>query len=452
LATYSSMTYGALLKRRMLARAIVCSTAGAAIEFFDFALFGLVVVAIGAAFFPSRDPLASTLSAFVTFGAGFLARPIGAVVFGHVGDRIGRKATLIVTLLGTGTATVLMGLVPTYAQIGIWGPIFITILRLAQGLSLGGEWAGSVLLTVEWGDQARRGLLGALPQIGIPLGVALGTSSALVSSTLVHDPYWSWRLPFLASIVLVALGLYLRLGVLETPVFAQLLEERRTERHPVQEVLRRQWRDVVVISLMRAGEQTPTLIFTSFGIVYSQLVLKLPFTTALHYSLFYLLLSAALVPILGWVSDVVGRKWLYLTGAAAMALWALPFWRLLDTRDPSLILLAYTGAALAWTAMAGPQAAFFAETFTGRMRYSGSSIGYQLAALTAGGPALIVATYLLSRFHSGTAIGLYVLASAVVSFAFTLVMRERSRQDLSVEYDEERRDAPPRPFPFPSKY
>jgi len=451
--TYSSATYEPTHTRRMLRRALITSTVGTSIEYFDFALYGLAAVTIGQAFFPSHDALASTLAAFVTFGAGFLARPVGAAIFGHVGDRIGRKATLIVTLTLTGTATFLMGLVPTYAEIGIWGGVVVVLLRLLQGLGLGGEWGGAVLLTVEWGNRGKRGFLGAWPQFGIPIGVAMGISAMLASTELVHDSYWAWRMPFLASIVLIVVGLYLRLGVLESPVFAGLLERRRIEQRPVVEVLRKHWRDVVLVCLLGAGEQTPTLIFTTFVLAYGTLLLRLPEKTMLHYSLFYNLLAAALVPVMGLLSDHIGRKRLYLMGAGALALWTIPFWHLLSTKEMGAMSLAFAVAALAWSAMAGPLAALCAETFTGRMRYSGASIGYQLSAITSGGPAAVVATFLLETYRTSYAVAVYLIVCLLVSFGAALLVRDRSRQDLSVEYDERAASSPStRSLPAPLRF
>src|SRR2546429_8430236 len=263
------------LTRRQVIRATIASTVGTSIEWYDFLLFGnAVAFYIGPLFFPSKNSFLSTLYAFTTFLIGFIVRPIGAAVFGHMGDRIGRKATLIITLTLMGSATLLIGLVPTYAQIGLAASVLLVTLRIVQGLGIGGEWGGTMLLTVEWGNRRRRGLLGSMPQLGVPIGLLLGYSALQVSTlTLGQHSYWGWRIPFPLSIVLVAIGLYIRLGILETPVFAKILEERRVERMPVLQVLRKDWREVVLTFLLRAGETAPAIIFQTYLLTYATKVL-----------------------------------------------------------------------------------------------------------------------------------------------------------------------------------
>ncbi|HLH69463.1 MAG TPA: MFS transporter [Candidatus Dormibacteraeota bacterium] len=427
------------LHRRQLVRAMISSTIGNAIEFYDFGLYGLAAsLYLGPLFFPTKDPLTSTLVAFTTFWVGFLVRPIGGFIFGHFGDRIGRRATLIVTLLTGGGATVLVGLVPTYAQIGIAGGLILTLLRLLQGLAVGGEWGGSVLLTIEWANRSRyRGFLTAFPQAGAPVGGALGTLALGVFTGLLgRTSYWGWRIPFLLSLILVLVGLYVRLGILETPAFSKLLEERRTERLPAVQVLRRNWGDVVLVALMRAGQQGVTFILTTFVLTYGVLVLHLPQSQIIMWSVIAGVLEMFTGPFFGYLGDRVGRKRLILIGAVLMGAFAYPYWTLLNTRMPVLVALAILISLPIQDIQFGPQAAFIPETFTGRLRYSGASLGYQLSAGLFGGIGPIIATSLLQRYHSSTPIAIYMMACAVLGIIAISLMRDRRSQDLSVEYDD----------------
>lgn len=426
------------LSRRQLTRAVLASTIGTTVEWYDWAIYAFAAgLYLGRLYFPNSDPFLSTLAAFGSFFVGFAARPLGAMIFGHFGDRIGRKAALIATLSLMGVATFLIGLTPTYAEIGVWAGLILVVLRVVQGISAGGEWAGSVLLTVEWGSRGRRGFWGSWPQVGVPAAIVLGYSSLQVFTLLLGPgSYWGWRIPFLLSIVMVGIGLYIRLGILETPIFAKLLEERRIERLPVVTVLRTSWREVVLTCLLRTSQFAPSYIITTFILTYAVLALKLNQVSILNYTLIAGVVSLVTTPFFGFLSDVVGRKRLYMLGAAAMFAWALPFWSLLDTRVPVLMFLAIVVAFVVHDVQYGPQATFIAETFTGRLRYSGASLGYHLAALTAGGPAPAIALALLHAFGSSLPIALYMMACAAVGFIAAALLRERSRQDMSVEYDE----------------
>jgi MFS family permease len=439
-ATYSRALYtsGGDLTRRQLVRAVLAATIGTTIEWYDTTLYGLLIpLALGRLFFPTGDPLTSSLAGFVSLLVSFGARPIGGVLFGHYGDRLGRKATLVVTLLLSGVASTLIGALPTYAAIGVLAPVLLLALRLLIGLSLGGEWGGAVLLTLEWGNGGRRGFWAAWPQIGVAASAVLGFLAIKGSAALLGaGSDWAWRLPFLSSIVLVGVGLYVRLGVLETPTFSRLLERRRIERAPVLAVLGRNWREVLLTALLRMGEQAPLLVFTTFFLVYATTALRLPRETAIDVAIISGLVGMAFPPVFGYLSDLVGRRRVFVLGALAMAAWALPYFALLDTRDFTLMLLAATGGQVIAAAMAGPEAAFIAEAFTGRLRYSGASIGAGLGAVISGGAASIVAVVLFQRFHSATPVAFYIMGCCLVSLIAASLLRERSRQDLSVEYDE----------------
>ena len=433
--------------RRQLVRAVAASTVGTTIEWYDFFLYNTAAALVFAKlFFPKSDPTAGLLSAFAIQFVGFAARPIGAFIFGHFGDRVGRKATLIVTLLTMGLASALIGLLPTYAQVGLLGAGLLTALRLLQGIAVGGEWGGSVLMSMEWGEGRRRGWLTSWPQWGVPAGLVLGNGALLVlNSTLSESAFlaWGWRVPFLLSLVLVAVGLYIRLGVLETPLFARILAERRVESAPSLKVLVQQPKEIVLGALVRVSEQAPFYIFTAFVLTYVVGTLKLTRGFALNGVLLAAVLSLFSVPFFGWLSDVIGRKRMYLAGVVLTGLWAFPYFWLLNSKAAFLVLLAIVLSLIPHDMQYGPQAALIAENFTGRLRYSGASLGYQLASIVAGGPAPLIAVALLAAYHTYVPIALYIVACAVISLIATLLMPDRSRVDLAREYDAERMPAEP---------
>ena len=427
--------------RGQLVRAVVASTVGTSIEWYDFFLYGSAAALVfGAQFFPNTDPLSGQLLAFGTYFVGFVARPIGAAIFGHYGDRIGRKATLVATLLLMGLGTFLIGLVPPYATIGLWGGILLTILRALQGIGVGGEWGGSVLLSMEWGSRNRnRGFIASWPQFGVPVGLLLSNGILALTTALTGPSFgaWGWRIPFLISIVLVGVGLWIRLGVLETPTFVRLLEERRTSRVPVAEVLQRQWREVLLACLIRTGQQAPFYIFVTFVLTYATRTLGFSNQEILNDVLLYSTVSLFTVPFWGYISDRIGRKRMYIIGAVIMLLYCWPYFALLDTRAPALVLLAVIASAVVHDMQYGPQAAFIAEAFTPRLRYSGASLGYQLASVTAGGPAPLIAVALLAQFGSSTPIVIYMMVCALISVVSAAALRDRGRQlDISEEYEE----------------
>ncbi|MBV9656528.1 MAG: MFS transporter, partial [Verrucomicrobia bacterium] len=284
----------------MLVRAVIASTVGTAIEWYDFFLYGTVAGLVFAKeFFPQENPLVGTLAAFSTYAVGFVARPVGAAIFGHYGDRLGRKAVLVSTLLLMGIATVLVGLVPNYAKIGIWGGVALTVLRFLQGVGVGGEWGGSVLLAMEWSKTHKnRGFVASWPQFGVPAGLLLANFAVIVFSRISGDQFnnWGWRIPFLLSAVLIGVGLWIRLGILETPVFARLIKENRIEKAPVAEVFKRQPKPIFLSALIRLAEQTPFYIYTAFLVAYGVGTLKLPREHILNCILIFAGLEFFLIP------------------------------------------------------------------------------------------------------------------------------------------------------------
>jgi MFS family permease len=424
--------------QRALRRAVIASTVGTTIEWYDFLLYSTVTgLVFGKVFFPQEDPLTGTLSAFGVFFIGFVARPIGAAIFGHYGDRIGRKATLIVTLVMTGLATAAVGLVPGYDMIGIWGAIILTVLRLIQGIGVGGEWGGSVLLAMEWArTNKNRGFIASWPQFGAPAGLCLANIMVLVFSKVSGDQFltWGWRIPFLLSIVMVAIGLWIRLGILETPVFRRILAENRVERAPTVEVFKRQPREVILTALLRMAEQSPGYVFNAFVFTYGTLVLGASRDLLLWGLIVTTALGFITVPIAGAVSDRIGRRRMYIIGCVTVAVYTFIYFALLDTKVPGLMFLAVSLSFIPVMMMYGPEAALIAEAFTPRLRYSGASIGYQLASIIAGGPAPFISTWLFTRFNSTVPIGIYITICAVISIASALMLRDYTNKDIALEH------------------
>jgi len=423
-----------------LRKAVVAATIGTTIEWYDFFIYGTAAGLIfGKLYFPNEDPLTATLAAFGTYFIGFVGRPIGAAIFGHYGDRIGRKGTLIATLLCMGIATFLIAFVPTYATIGIWGAVILTILRMLQGIGVGGEWGGSVLLAMEWArTHGQRGLVASWPQFGVPCGLFLSNLAILAFSRLSGDQFatWGWRIPFALSIILVGVGLWIRLGILETPVFRQLIETKRIEKAPIIEVIKRQPREIILSACLRMAEQAPFYIFTAFIFAYATGTLHMSRDLILTSVLVASCLSFISIPLSGHISDLIGRKKMYLIGAATVGVFGFIYFGLIDTAVPALVFIAIVLSLIPHDMQYGPQAALIAEAFTPRLRYSGSSLGYQLASVIAGGPAPLIATALFAAYRSGYAIAIYIAACAVISLVAAAMMPDYTGQDISMEYDD----------------
>ena len=424
---------------RQLRRAVVAGTVGTIIEAYDFLLYVIVAPLVFAnLYFPSSEPLAGTLQAFGIYAVGFVARPLGAALFGHYGDRIGRKVTLIATLLLTGLSTFAVGFVPGYASIGIWGAVILTVVRFIQGLGIGGEWGGATLIAMEWArTNAHRGFITSWPQWGGPAGLFLANLAVLAFSAISGDQFlsWGWRVPFWLSIVMVGVGLYIRLGILETPIFTRILEQRRVERTPVIEVIKRQPKQIVLTALCRMAEQGPFYVYAAFVFVYGTKVSGVSRDFLLTAVLTATLLSGVTTPLAGHISDRIGRKRMYMIGAVSVGVFGFIYFAMMNSMVPGLIFLAIVLSFIPHDMMYGPQAALIAECFTPRLRYSGSSLGYHLSSVIAGGPAPLIATALFAATGSGYAVALYILFCAIVSITATSFLPDYTNRDISQEHE-----------------
>ena len=418
-----------------LRRVVMASLIGTTVEWYDFFLYGSAAALVfNKLFFPEFDPLTGTLLAFATYALGFVARPIGGIVFGHYGDRIGRKRLLMLSLVLMGVATVLIGLLPTYAQIGIWAPLALIALRLVQGFAVGGEWGGAVLMAAEHGDAARRGFWASWPQAGVPAGNLLAAAVLAIMAAVQTEAdflSWGWRVPFVLSALLVVVGWYIRNRVAESPMFAKELEEAEAPpKVPAMEVLRERPKALVLGAGLRVGENISYYILTVFSLTYLVDVSKESRSLALNALLIGAAVQFFAIPLFALLSDKIGRRPVYAFGAFGLAAWCFIVFGLLGSGDNVSIVLALVVGLVLHGAMYGPQAAFITELFPTRIRYSGVSLAYQLTSIVAGSLAPIIALWLYQEYDSATPVAIYVGVACLISGVSALLARETRGLEL----------------------
>jgi len=405
----------------------IASFIGSAIEWFDFFLYGITsALVFGKLYFPGGNPLTGTLLAFGTFAVGFIARPFGGIVAGHLGDRVGRKFVLVSTLLAMGMSTTLIGLVPSYGHIGLAAPVLLVLLRIVQGLAVGGEWGGAALIAVEHAKSNRRGLYGSFPQMGLPAGLCMAVGGMELASRLPEAEFlaWGWRIPFLFSAVLVAVGLVIRLRIEEPPAFKKVLDTDATVKLPIVEAVRRFPRAILLSAGLRFADNILYYVFTTFGLTYMTSHLGVPRKTVLVAILIAAALELLTNPFFGALSDKVGRKQVVVFGALVAVVAPFPFFQLVGTGNPTLIVLAEIMVlSIAHAAVFSPLAAWFAEMFSPEVRYSGVTIGFQLGALIAGAPTPLIATALLAKYADYTPVAIFAMVAAGITLVCALFAR-----------------------------
>jgi metabolite-proton symporter len=424
-----------LLDSARIRRVLVSSVIGTAIEWYDFFLYATASALVFAKlFFPTFDPVVGTIAAFGSFAVGYIARPFGAVFFGHFGDRIGRKATLVATLMIMGVATTIIGLLPTYDSIGIWAPAMLVAMRFCQGLGVGGEWGGAVLMVVESAPPEKRGFYGAFPQLGVPLGLLLSTGVFKLVASMPNEDFltWGWRVPFLLSVVLIGIGLFIRLRVQESPVFEAIKEKQEVVKAPLIELLKRHPKVILLALGTRFATDITFNVINVFVLAYATQQLGLGRGLMLNAIIIGSIVALGTLLLFGKLSDRIGRRATYMAGAVFVAIYGFAFFPLLETRDTTLIFIAYIiGIAVSQASVYGVQSTWFAEMFGTKVRYTGASLPYQIAGIITSGPTPLIATYLFATYHSTLPIAGYIAITAVLSLVCAFLLPETFKRDLS---------------------
>lgn len=430
------------MEKKLEKKVLVASLIGSSIEWFDYFLYGTVAALVfNQMFFHSDDPAVGLMLAYASFALAFFIRPLGGVIFSHIGDKIGRKKTLVLTLSLMGGATVLMGFLPTYENIGVAAPILLIILRLIQGIGLGGEWGGALLLAVEYAPKNRRGFFGSIPQMGVTIGMLLGTLALSVMTLLPEEAFlsWGWRVPFILSALLVFFGLWIRKGIDETPSFKMAQEKGEIAKIPFVETMRSHWKEVLIAVGAKVVETAPFYIFGTFIVSYATTQLGFSRTVTLNAVTIATVITTILIPIMGKLSDKIGRKKLYVGGTVLMMLYAFPYFWLLHQGSVALLIVAtILGLGIIWAPITAVLGTMFSEIFKSNVRYTGITLGYQIGAALAGGTAPLVATALLNAYNNSyVPVALYIMLAAAISLIAIASVRDRSNQDLDSDLPED---------------
>ncbi|TWT05483.1 MHS family MFS transporter [Planococcus sp. CPCC 101016] len=419
------------MDKKQTRKVLTASLVGSSIEWFDYFLYGtMAALVFNQLFFVNEDPTVGLMLAYASFALSFFIRPFGGIIFSHIGDRIGRKKTLVITLSLMGFATFAMGLLPTYQAIGVAAPILLITLRLIQGLGIGGEWGGALLLATEYAPPERRGFFGSIPQMGVTIGLVMGTLALYIMTLLPEAAFmsWGWRVPFILSAFLVVFGLWIRKGIDETPEFKAVQASGEIPKVPIVETLRYHWREVLIAIGAKVVETAPFYIFGTFVVSYATSNLGFSRTSTLAAVMIATIVTTILIPIMGALSDRVGRKKMYVTGSVAMALFAFPYFWLLQQGSVTLLIIATViGLGIIWAPITAVLGTMFSEIFDAKVRYTGVTLGYQIGAALAGGTAPLVATFLLATFdNSYVPVALYIILTAIISLLSIWAVKDLS--------------------------
>ncbi|EPN9526692.1 MFS transporter [Cronobacter malonaticus] len=426
----------AILKKNR--KVLIASLTGSAIEWFDYFLYGTAAALVfNKIFFPMVDPVIGLILSWLSFSLTFFIRPIGGVFFAHIGDRIGRKKTLMLTLSLMGGATVMIGLLPDYETIGIWAPVLLILMRIIQGMGIGGEWGGALLLAYEYAPEKRKGFFGSIPQAGVTIGMLMATFIVSLMTLFSEAQFlaWGWRIPFLFSAVLVLLGLWIRRGIDETPDFQQAKRTGQLSKTPLRVTVRHHWREVLIAAGLKVVETAPFYIFSTFVVSYATTTLAYEKSQALESVTLAALVATVLIPLMGLLSDKIGRKRMYAVSVMLLGAFIVPWFMLLDTGTTWGIVIATVIAfGVLWSPITAVLGTLCSEIFHARVRYTGITLGYQLGAALAGGTAPLIATGLLA--HSGgdwTPVAWYLAVTVAISLLAILCASRLNRREASVE-------------------
>lgn len=425
-----SNKWGEFMEKNVSKRVLVASLVGSSIEWFDYFLYGTVAgLVFNKIFFPAEDPTVGLLLSYASFALAFFIRPLGGIIFSHIGDKIGRKRTLVLTLSLMGGATAAMGLLPTYETIGIMAPILLIALRLIQGIGLGGEWGGALLLAYEYAPENKKGLFGSIPQMGVTIGLLLGTLVMSLMTLMPDDAFmvWGWRIPFILSAILVIFGLWIRKGIDETPEFKKVQEKGEVAKVPLFETMRTHWREVLIAIGGKVVETAPFYIFGTFIVSYATNNLGFDSTSPLNAVTIATIITTLLIPIMGRLSDNVGRRPLYIWGTLLMIAFAFPYFWILNLKtNASLIIATVIGLGIIWAPITAVLGTMFSEIFKSNVRYTGVSLGYQIGAAAAGGTAPLIATALLGAFNNSyVPVAIYIIFTSLISLISVMFVRKK---------------------------
>lgn len=426
------------MEKKQKNKVLIASLVGSSIEWFDYFLYGTVAALVfNQLIFRSEDPTVGLMLAYASFALAFFIRPLGGIIFSHIGDRIGRKKTLVLTLTLMGGSTVLMGFLPTYEAIGVAAPILLILLRLVQGIGLGGEWGGALLLAVEYAPKGKRGFFGSIPQMGVTIGMLLGTLALSFMTLLPDEAFmsWGWRVPFILSSLLVFFGLWIRKGIDETPSFKKAQEKGEIAKVPFFETMRTHWKEVLIAVGAKVVETAPFYIFSTFIVSYATTQLGFSRTVTLNAVTIATVVTTILIPVMGNLSDKIGRKKLYVGGTILMILYAFPYFWLINQHSAALLIIATVlGLGIIWAPITAVLGTMFSEIFKSNVRYTGISLGYQIGAAVAGGTAPLVATALLKAYNNSyVPVALYIILASAISLLAVWFVRDRKNEELDQE-------------------